>query len=85
MDTNRQGRYRKWCTQNGFQSKLAGDVAARKLKAQETQRTLDSHLVEKKLAERVVPYSDKLFRQASIEWLAATDQVRLLDTIQFQS
>ena len=24
---------------------------------------------------RVVPYSDKLFRRASVEWLVATDQV----------
>jgi hypothetical protein len=31
--------------------------------------------VEKKIAERVVPYSDKAFRRAAIEWLVATDQV----------
>ncbi|KAI0277661.1 hypothetical protein BC826DRAFT_927679 [Russula brevipes] len=37
-------------------------------------RTLDSDLVEKKLSERVVHYSHKLFRQVAVEWLVATDQ-----------
>ena len=36
-----------------------------------TQDTLDGHLP----SERVVPYSDKVFREAAIEWLIATDQV----------
>jgi hypothetical protein len=26
------------------------------------------------MTERVLPYSDKLFRQAAIEWLVSTDQ-----------
>jgi hypothetical protein len=39
-------------------------------------RTLDRDLREKKLAERAVPYTDKAFHQAAIEWLVATDQVR---------
>ena len=26
------------------------------------------------MSERVLPYTDKLFRQAAIEWLVATDQ-----------
>jgi hypothetical protein len=27
--------------------------------------------------ERVVPYSDNLFRDAAIEWLVSTDQVHI--------
>ena len=53
-------------------SKLPGDVKKRKESAEEVTRTLDPHLREKK---GVVPYSDKLFRRAVIEWLVATDQV----------
>ena len=41
-------------------------------------RTLDRDLKEKKLKDRVVPYTDKAFSQAAIEWLVATDQVRKL-------
>jgi len=54
---------------------LPGDVKARKEKAERAQQTINSHLTERKLAERVVPYSDKLFKKAAIEWLIATDQV----------
>jgi hypothetical protein len=56
---------------------LPGDVKARKKKAERAQQAIDSHLTERKLANRVVPYSDKLFKKAAIEWLVATDQVRL--------
>jgi hypothetical protein len=56
-------------------SKLPGDIKKRKEAAEEITRTLDRDLREKKISERVVPYSDKLFRQAAIEWLVATDQV----------
>jgi hypothetical protein len=56
-------------------SKLPGDVKKRKEAAEEVTRTLDRDLVEKKMSERVVPYSDKLFRRAAVEWLVATDQV----------
>jgi len=62
-----------------FESKLPGDVAARKKKAEQAQRTLDASLVEKKLAKKVVPYSDRLFKTAAIQWLVATDQVCHLD------
>lgn len=55
---------------------LPGDVAARKEKTAVAQRTINSHLVEAKLADKVLPYSDQCFRQAAIEWLIATDQVR---------
>ena len=56
-------------------SKLPGDVKKRKEAAEEVTRTLDRDLREKKMSERVIPYSDKLFRRAAIEWLVATDQV----------
>lgn len=40
-------------------------------------RTLDRDLREKTVTERVVKYTDRSFRQAAIEWLVATDQVRI--------
>jgi hypothetical protein len=46
-----------------------------KLKAEQSQRTIDGHLVEKKMADKTVAYSDKVFWQVAIEWLVATDQV----------
>jgi hypothetical protein len=55
-------------------SKLPGDVKKRKEAAEEVHRTLDPDLREK-IPERVVVYSDKLFRRVAVEWLAATDQV----------
>lgn len=69
-----QGKYRRWAAGATFESKLPGDVKKRKEAAETITRTLDRELKEKILTERVVPYSDKLFRQASIEWLVATDQ-----------
>ena len=74
-----QGKYRTWAKGAKFESKLPGDVAARKKKAEQTQLTLDASLVEKKLAKKVVPYSDQLFKTAAIQWLVATDQVCHLD------
>lgn len=56
---------------------LPGDVKARKKTAERNQQAIDAHLTERKLAERVILYSDKLFKKAAIEWLVATDQVRL--------
>ena len=75
MMYNIQGRYRTWAKGANFESKLPGDVTARKKKAVQAQRTLDADLVEKKLAKKVLPYSDQLFKTAAIEWLVATDQV----------
>ncbi|KAJ7808037.1 hypothetical protein B0H14DRAFT_2380921, partial [Mycena olivaceomarginata] len=65
---------------NNFESRLEEDIQARKkaaadaaeAKAQLHQQTLEPHLREK--PERVVPYSDALFRDAALEWLIATDQ-----------
>ena len=73
-----QGRYRNWAKSNKYESKLPGDVKKRKAAAEVATRTLDRDLKEKKIAERVVPYSDKVFRRAAIEWVVATDQVRVV-------
>ena len=64
-------------SENSFVSMLPGDVKTRKENTERAQQTINSHLTECKLAERVVPYSDKLFKRAAIERLVATDQVRL--------
>ena len=70
-----QGKYRSWCKKTGFESKLPGDVIARNLKPEQSQRTIDGYLVEKKSTDGSVAYSDRLFQQAVVEWLVATDQV----------
>ncbi|KAG1747186.1 uncharacterized protein EDB91DRAFT_1048679 [Suillus paluster] len=66
------GKYRKWAKEHLFELMLPGDVKARKDDV--AQQSIDAHLTEWKLAERVVSYSDKSFKQAAIEWLVATDQ-----------
>ncbi|KAG6858405.1 hypothetical protein C0993_005810, partial [Termitomyces sp. T159_Od127] len=65
-----------WAKENKFESKLPGDVKKRKADAEHVIRTLDNDLKEKKLKERAVKYTHKVFRQAAMEWLVATDQVR---------
>ena len=42
---------------------------------EEVTHTLDHDLREKKISEKVVPYSHRIFRRAAVEWLVATDQV----------
>ena len=71
-----QGKYRNWAKGANFVSKLPGDIKKWKAAVEEATRMLDHDLREKKLSERVIPYSDKLFRRAAIEWLVVTDQVR---------
>lgn len=40
------------------------------------QSRLDPHLAEKSQKESIIiPYTDNLFRNATIEWLVSTDQV----------
>ena len=72
--------YRKWASTAKFESKLLGDVTARKKQIEKDQKTLDSSLVERRKLERVVPYTHKLFRKVAVEWLVATDQVNLIFT-----
>jgi hypothetical protein len=56
---------------------LPEDVQEHKLAAIMTvkQGTLDDHVREVAPTERVVPYSDRLFREAAVEWLISTSQV----------
>ncbi|KAG1764932.1 hypothetical protein EDD22DRAFT_775576, partial [Suillus occidentalis] len=65
------GKYQKWASEHSFESMLPGDIKACK---EHAQQQINAHLTERKLDERVIPYSDKLFKQAAIEWLVATDQ-----------
>src|SRR5271155_3468336 len=71
-----QRKYHNWANGANFMSKLPDDVKKQKVAEEEATHTLDHDLREKKLSERVIPYSDKLFHRAAIEWLAATDQLR---------
>ncbi|KAK0219520.1 hypothetical protein EDD85DRAFT_771112 [Armillaria nabsnona] len=68
--------YQKWAGDNGFASMLPDD--RKELKAAKTeserQTRLDPHLKEREKKEVVLPYTDELFREVSIEWLVATDQ-----------
>jgi hypothetical protein len=61
--------------QNNFVSMLPRDIAARKKASEQVQHTIDSHLVERKPADRVLPYTDQAFMKAAIEWLISTNQV----------
>jgi len=72
-----KGKYRNWAKTIKFISKLPGDIKACKQEAEKVNHTLDRDFTEKKMSERVIRYSDKLFRQAAVEWLVATDQVCL--------
>lgn len=49
-------------------------AAAEKAASAKLQTQLEDHV--KPGAPRIVPYSDKSFRDAAIDWLVATDQVR---------
>ncbi|KAJ6617734.1 hypothetical protein B0H10DRAFT_1796852, partial [Mycena sp. CBHHK59/15] len=73
--------YRKWCEKVSFESRprmsrnvnllLAANAAAKQLH----QQTLEPHLREK--PERIVPYTDELWRTSALEWLIATDQAHI--------
>lgn len=41
------------------------------------QQVLDGHLQDMSKKERVIAYSELAFKRAAVEWLIATDQVRL--------
>ena len=55
--------------------RLPGDIKKHKAAIELVTQTLDRNLQKKKIKERVVPYSDKNFRQAAIQWLVSSDQV----------
>ncbi|KIM74771.1 hypothetical protein PILCRDRAFT_79704, partial [Piloderma croceum F 1598] len=75
-----------WCEKNDFKSKLPKAVKkAEEAEATMRQGQLDSHLQEMPCKERVIPYTDALFRKAAIEWLVATDQpIQALEHPAFQ-
>jgi hypothetical protein len=57
---------------------LPRDTKRRREQAEASNQTrLDSHLKERPVREMMIPYSDQSFREAAIEWLVATDQVRV--------
>ena len=70
-----QDLYNAWCKDNKFNSKLP--KAAKAAKEKQRQTLLDGHLKEIPTSELVKPYSDSVFREAAIEWLIATDQVKM--------
>ena len=80
--TNRtftQVAYHKWALENNFESKLRSDVEKRKEAAEaekKRQSMLEAHLHELPPKQCKIIYSERVFRQAVIEWLIATDQVR---------
>ncbi|KAN0105148.1 hypothetical protein V8E52_011310 [Russula decolorans] len=77
--------YRNWAKTVNFTSKLPGDIKKRKEAAELATRMLNQDLVEKKSLAHVAPYSNKLFCQASVEWLVATDQpIQALQHPKFQ-
>ncbi|KAG1734012.1 hypothetical protein EDD22DRAFT_787952, partial [Suillus occidentalis] len=75
-------KYHKWANQHSFKLMLPGDVKACKENA--AQQRINAHLTKHK-DKRVIPYSDKLFKQAAIKWLVATDQpIQVLEHPKFQ-
>ncbi|KAF8485136.1 hypothetical protein DFH94DRAFT_624580, partial [Russula ochroleuca] len=74
LEANHSGKYCNWAKSAKFLSKLPGDVKKCKEADREVQHTLDRDLQEKDPEQVVVPYSDKLFHQTAVKWVAATDQ-----------
>jgi hypothetical protein len=59
---------------------LPDDSAARKLDASKLQQgRVDQHFEIVKPEDKPIPYSDVGFREAAIQWLVQTDQVRELN------
>ncbi|KAI0828580.1 hypothetical protein BC628DRAFT_1305830, partial [Trametes gibbosa] len=75
MQATHQAVYYTWAKANHFESMLPKDTLTRceKHKLQEQTR-LNAHLVEKPQPERIIKYTDAIYREAAIEWLLATDQ-----------
>ncbi|KAH9017161.1 hypothetical protein EDB84DRAFT_1276639, partial [Lactarius hengduanensis] len=69
--------YRKWCDANNFNSMLPEDTRQRKEAALDrslqTQQTVLSDHFDPPGPE-VIPYSDRVFEAAAIEWLIHTNQ-----------
>ncbi|GLB43962.1 putative hAT family C-terminal dimerisation region [Lyophyllum shimeji] len=77
MASSHKAVYYLWADKNNFKSMLPADrKAEREARAaeRELQGILDPHLTARPPPTRVVKYSDAAFKQAAVEWLAATDQ-----------
>ncbi|KAF8833441.1 hypothetical protein BDN67DRAFT_860448, partial [Paxillus ammoniavirescens] len=62
--------YRKWCKTNNFKSMLPTDVKAHNaatVVVNAKQSSLDDHVRVIEPGEHVLPYTNKLFREAAIE------------------
>ncbi|KAF8800066.1 hypothetical protein BYT27DRAFT_7012753, partial [Phlegmacium glaucopus] len=83
-----QAVYRKWCKQNNFESMLPKDTKARRATFLETtlrQSQVDSHFNPMKPEDKPKPYTNKLFKEAAIQWLIETDQpIQAFDHPAFQ-
>ncbi|KAF5337979.1 hypothetical protein D9758_014306 [Tetrapyrgos nigripes] len=75
MQSDHGGKYRKWARENNFISMLPEDSQARCQEKQDpAQSSIEGHVRPLPPRENVVPYSDALFLEAAIEWLAETNQ-----------
>ncbi|EKM49104.1 uncharacterized protein PHACADRAFT_202012 [Phanerochaete carnosa HHB-10118-sp] len=77
--TNLQRHIETKHLKNNSESKLRGDINERKASLETIkleQKTLDTHLQDMPKEERVIHYSELVFKWIAVEWLAETDQVR---------
>ncbi|KAI9440291.1 hypothetical protein F5148DRAFT_989057 [Russula earlei] len=85
LEVGHAGKYRYWANGANFVSKLPGDIKRWKAAAEEATCMLEHDPREKPHSEQVIPYSDKLFHHAAIEWLVMTDQlIHALEHPQFK-
>ncbi|KAG2066399.1 hypothetical protein BDR04DRAFT_1030107, partial [Suillus decipiens] len=78
-----------WCKTNDFELMLPQDVKECKMAATvvNTQQTsLNRHLQEIPFNKVVIPYTDTLFCEATIEWLISTSQpIQAVDHSSFKN
>ena len=74
-----QGLYRRWCKSTNFLSMLPEDAKARRAEAiaKMEQTRVDDHFHQISPEDKPTPYSDAVFKEAAIQWLIETDQVRI--------
>ncbi|KIK81929.1 hypothetical protein PAXRUDRAFT_154892, partial [Paxillus rubicundulus Ve08.2h10] len=75
MESTHRAEYLQWAEANNFTSMLPKDAKQQKEGVlSHNQPKLDSHLQPLPLKEQVIPYSDKMFCEAAVQWLIDTDQ-----------
>ncbi|TFK61223.1 hypothetical protein BDN72DRAFT_778481 [Pluteus cervinus] len=74
LEAYHKDQYLKWAKANNFLSMLpkCRKAKAEKAASAKLQTQLEDH--HKPNAEKIIPYSDKAFREAATEWLIATNQ-----------